>query len=582
MNKNEHIDPSKNLFPRYFERKSQDVIRSAYTSDILWGKIDLFNSSTSEVDKILFFDSALSGFVTFYYRGEEYYAGSSIPLSLRNRPEVYPSLKIKLAPKERSTVFFKQHGHHALSMNVFIAEEVNYFLFQTERENSYRYYAGAIVGLLCYNFILALFFKSRKYIIYCIFTTSFLIAVLNLNGVLDYFPFFISGKTFTHYLIVTSSIASALALFFGFTFLEAKKYIPFLIPFKNVLLGLVCLPIILVFTPVYSSYITYFGYYIDSLIAVILSFLIISCVVAIQKDSPLAKGYIVSWTCVALGAFLYFGNKYSFLPKNILTENGFLLGNLFEMIVLSLALAYQSAVLEKENNEVLIKAEEKEKYQHLLRTISHDISNSLQVLVLGTRRLMKMVDDERVLKVTQKMQHSTRNVVEILEQVKTQEKLLLDKKAISLSKVRLQEIVNEVILIYEDILIQKNIIVKIDIPSDIKLIKAEKVSLKNNILGNILSNAVKFSHHNSEIKITAKNEEDQVLLKVRDYGVGFSEEALEFINKDFEMTFSTLGTEGESGTGFGLRIIKSYIKMFEGDLKAYNDGGAVFELRFKT
>jgi signal transduction histidine kinase len=201
---------------------------------------------------------------------------------------------------------------------------------------------------------------------------------------------------------------------------------------------------------------------------------------------------------------------------------------------------------------------------------------------LGTRRLIRTTDDERVLNIAKKMESSTTNVVDILEQVKSQEKLLMDKKSLSLSKINLSEVVNDIVLIYEDVFIQKNLFVKIDIPSELKLIRAEKVSLKNNVLGNIISNSIKFSRHNSQISISARNIDHGVVLEIRDSGSGFSPEALKCINEDYKVNFSTIGTHGEIGTGFGLRIIKSYVNLFKGEIDAYNDGGAVFKIVFKS
>jgi signal transduction histidine kinase len=251
------------------------------------------------------------------------------------------------------------------------------------------------------------------------------------------------------------------------------------------------------------------------------------------------------------------------------------------MIILSLGLAYQAAILDKETQKALIKAQGKEKYQHLLRTISHDISNSMQVLIIGARRLKKISDNERVFDVATKMEVSTKNVVEILQQIKMQEKYLQDKESIILSKVNLPIILNELIIIFEDALIEKNIILKFDIPQAHQVVLGERVTLKNNVLGNIISNSIKFSPTGSEINFTTKNIDNKIQLTIRDFGNGFSEEALQFINEDLDMTFSTPGTKGEKGTGFGLRIIKSYVKMYHGDLRAFNDNGAVFELTFQ-
>lgn len=573
------INPLENKFPEYYEGIYADSINISYTTEILWGKIDFVNYSDKIISKKFFWDSTISGYVNFYFKGQKTSTGSSIPLGKRPNKSLFPSINLTLNPGDAETLYFSRQSHHAMNTKFYIADELEFYKFSTSKENTYRYYAGAILGLVVYNFMLVIFFRNKKYLIYCIFATSFLIAVLNLHGVMDYIDIF-ENTTFSHYLIISSIMTLFWALYFAFLFLDSKIYLKEFNKFKNALLLIVLSPLIFIPTSVYDHYASYFGWVIDALIVIGLIFLIISCLTAIKRGSPLAKVYLFSWSFVFTGAAVYYGALFGYLPRNIISENGFLLGSIMEMIVLSLGLAYQVAIIDKNNTEQLIKEEGKEKYQTLLRTISHDISNSLQVLVIGAKRLKKMSTDKKINMIAEKIEHSTYNVVEILEQIKTQEKLLQDKESMILSRVNLLEVLNDNIYIFEDALLRKNIIVKIDIPQNSQNILGDRVCLKNNVFGNVISNSIKFSPENSEIIIKASEEGDKVVLEIRDFGGGFSEEALMYINDDYNMTFSTPGTKGETGTGFGLRIIKSYTKMFKGTIEAYNDNGAVFIFKF--
>ena len=202
------------------------------------------------------------------------------------------------------------------------------------------------------------------------------------------------------------------------------------------------------------------------------------------------------------------------------------------------------------------------------------------VIVAGARRLKKISQNNRVLSIADKLTFSTQNMLEILDQIKTQEKLLQDKESFNLEKVNLLEVLNEILIIFEDALIEKNIVVKMSIPLEHQTVMAERVTLKNNVLGNILSNSIKYSPVNSKIHVYSHENDSRIDLLIRDEGKGFSEEALTYLNKDLKMTFSTPGTKGESGTGFGLRIIKDYLALFGAELRAYNDEGAVFVISF--
>lgn len=78
------------------------------------------------------------------------------------------------------------------------------------------------------------------------------------------------------------------------------------------------------------------------------------------------------------------------------------------------------------------------------------------------------------------------------------------------------------------------------------------------VVRNMVSNAIKFSHRNSEVVIDAHHDakDDQVVITVKDNGIGMSPERLQCI---FELTGeSTPGTDNEKGTSIGLMLCKEF------------------------
>src|SRR5690606_39942519 len=90
----------------------------------------------------------------------------------------------------------------------------------------------------------------------------------------------------------------------------------------------------------------------------------------------------------------------------------------------------------------------------------------------------------------------------------------------------------------------KNLKILTDIPSDLSVF-ADPDHL-NIIVRNLLNNAIKFSHNEGKIVLSASQENDQIRLKIQDYGIGISAEKM----KNFFETIQTpnLGTAGERGT----------------------------------
>lgn len=78
------------------------------------------------------------------------------------------------------------------------------------------------------------------------------------------------------------------------------------------------------------------------------------------------------------------------------------------------------------------------------------------------------------------------------------------------------------------------------------------------VFRNIINNAIKFTPIKGFIKITAEDKSDFVFVKISDSGVGMDAETINKIQQSTEF-YSEKGTENESGTGLGLKIVKDFL-----------------------
>ncbi|MEM7184167.1 MAG: hybrid sensor histidine kinase/response regulator, partial [Spirochaetota bacterium] len=90
--------------------------------------------------------------------------------------------------------------------------------------------------------------------------------------------------------------------------------------------------------------------------------------------------------------------------------------------------------------------------------------------------------------------------------------------------------------------------------------------LMGELLKNLLSNAIKFSPKNSKIELLFTASSKYHCISVIDYGIGMTEDRLE---KVFHLTSKqvSFGTEGETGTGFGLSLCRDIIKAHGGNIE---------------
>ena len=100
--------------------------------------------------------------------------------------------------------------------------------------------------------------------------------------------------------------------------------------------------------------------------------------------------------------------------------------------------------------------------------------------------------------------------------------------------------------------------------------------LQHSVLGNIVSNAIKFSPRGSTITLSARREDGRVRIQVADQGAGFPPQVLHHGSRGEEQS-SLRGTDGEQGLGYGLRIAALCLERMDGVLEAGNReaGGAV-------
>ena len=89
------------------------------------------------------------------------------------------------------------------------------------------------------------------------------------------------------------------------------------------------------------------------------------------------------------------------------------------------------------------------------------------------------------------------------------------------------------------------------------------VSLVRNILINLLSNAIKFSLPNSSIEVSSNVTDAQILLTVKDNGIGISTEDQEHL---FERFFRGANVTNIQGTGLGLHIVEKYVELMDGTI----------------
>ena len=201
--------------------------------------------------------------------------------------------------------------------------------------------------------------------------------------------------------------------------------------------------------------------------------------------------------------------------------------------------------------------------RELLHILCHDLANPLA----GIDSLFDLVEEDMDLfgELFSNLRVSVKSGLAIIDLVRDMNMLVETDTSLALTSFNLLDAVLESQMILANRFKKKNVTLLVDINKEINVM-AERTSFINSVLNNILTNALKFSHRDSKIEIAAEQQGPETELSVRDKGIGIPAGLLD---KIFEVgkSISRTGTDGETGTGFGMRLVQKFVTAYGGTIE---------------
>jgi signal transduction histidine kinase len=213
--------------------------------------------------------------------------------------------------------------------------------------------------------------------------------------------------------------------------------------------------------------------------------------------------------------------------------------------------------------------EEAEANDRLHALIVHDIANPLTALA-GTvgrmRRTGNAPED------VARLERMTGRMIAIIESVR--ELRRAGPGSAALARVPLQPVIESLADTFAERLAGKGLRLEASCPEGLAATSDERL-LANSLLGNLVSNAIKFSPRGEAIRLSAERDGESVRITVRNAGPGFPEEVVAGIPGNGRYG-SRAGTEGEEGMGYGLRIAAHCAGRLGGGLSIGNEPGGAW------
>ncbi len=282
---------------------------------------------------------------------------------------------------------------------------------------------------------------------------------------------------------------------------------------------------------------------------------------------------------------------YNLLPSNLFTDYAFHIGTTVEVIIVYFGLAHRMKNLETEKDM----AQQNERlatvrldwFNTLVRVITHDMSTPISVISTSVDLELRRNQPSSSLKRNlERIQRAVNQQYDLVGHVREMIAVTTGKKTLDCVPIELQKKLDAILLNFAERIEVKQLQVQLDKPEEPLFVLAEATALEHTILGNFMSNAIKFSKEGETIRIQLFRDDETAVIRFEDHGIGIPPE---LIDKLFDPTKATSrpGTANENGTGFGLPLAQVYVEQFNGTVTvssrvAVNEGeasGTTFEIR---
>ena len=300
---------------------------------------------------------------------------------------------------------------------------------------------------------------------------------------------------------------------------------------------------------------------------------LLSRVQYIIANQELRRGMISS-----MGIEIVFGGQKYFINSDRIQIIDLLLSTYENAVQKNMELFEANNALTEMHRQLEIKNKELEKLNQtknrFLAIASHDIRNPVGAILSSSifleEELANTLDDDNMemLSMIKLSADYVLNLINELLDVSIIESGNLQLKLVS-SDIR--ELVTQGYASNKLHAGEKNISLNLDIPDAISLINIDPTKITQ-VINNLISNAIKYSHDGTTVAISVKESAEFILFSVKDEGQGIPPGEMEKLFKPFPK-MSVRSTGGEKSTGLGLVIVRKIMDAHNGRAWAESQQG---------
>lgn len=245
----------------------------------------------------------------------------------------------------------------------------------------------------------------------------------------------------------------------------------------------------------------------------------------------------------------------------------------------------RNQLIRERNEEIQQKSrdlEQSSKYKsEFLANMSHELRTPLNsILLLSKLMADSEILDKEYVEYAEVIQSSGQGLLSLIDEILDLSKIESGKMQLEIDEITLAEISKDLYSLFLPQAKNKNLQFRIDVlPDTAHIIKSDKMKLEQ-ILKNLLANAVKFTSQGEvTLTISEDKQHQKINFQVADTGIGIAREKLDVVFEAFKQADGSTRRKF-GGTGLGLSISRQLAKLLGGDIEIQSEEnkGSLFTL----
>lgn len=249
-----------------------------------------------------------------------------------------------------------------------------------------------------------------------------------------------------------------------------------------------------------------------------------------------------------------------------------------EALLMQLASAAAAAIENVALQQQLRNADRRK--NEMLTMLAHELRNPLAPIRNGLD-LLAMSDTAAAPSVLDGMRHQVEYLTRFADDLLDVARIVRGRIELRRELVELSEVVERAVETVRPLIDKQQHQLRVELPPEPSRLSIDPVRIAQAI-GNLLTNAAKYTPPGGQISLTADIEDNQsARILIRDTGVGISHDLLPHVFELFRQA-DDLSNRAQGGLGIGLALVKRFVQLHGGSVSVHSEGrgrGAEFMIR---